>query len=48
MKLTAAQINEVKILMRLGDSFELALKTVIDKPVVTQEEQEFYYNCYCL
>ena len=48
MQLTTAQINEIKILVRLGDSLELAYKTVTSKPIVTKEEQEFYYNCYCL
>ena len=48
MNLTTAQVNEIKILMRLGDSYELACKTVTDKPIVTKEEQEFYYNCYFL
>ena len=41
--LTAAQIKEIKVLVRLGDSFELALKTVLkDKQI----DVDFYRNAY--
>ena len=42
-ELTEAQINEVKILVRLGDSLELAIKTVLNQK---EYNVEFYRNAY--
>ena len=41
--LTTEQAKEVKILVRLGDSIELAIKTVLNKKEV---DVEFYKNAY--
>ncbi len=41
--LTAEQEKEVKILVRLGDSLELAIKTVLNKKEI---DFEFYRNAY--
>ena len=41
--LTKAQIEDIKILVRLGDSLELAIKTVLKQKEV---DVEFYRNAY--
>ena len=45
--LTQKEQDQVKRLIKLGDSLELAIKTVLDlrdEP----DNTEFYYNAYCL
>lgn len=44
--LTPAQQKEVKVLVRLGDSFELAIKTVLGKKEISQEAYDFYKSAY--
>ncbi|MCP4803701.1 MAG: hypothetical protein GY891_12760 [Bacteroidetes bacterium] len=41
--LTAEQVKTVKTLVRLGDSLELAIKTVLNKK---EFDVEFYKNAY--
>lgn len=41
--LTGAQIRDIKVLVRLGDSLELAIKTVLNQKEV---DVEFYRNVY--
>lgn len=45
-RLTKKQREEFEILVRLGDSKELALKTVLSKE--KKEASEMYYNAYCI
>lgn len=44
--LTEQQIKDVKTLVRLGDTLELAIKTVLSKKELSQECYDFYYNAY--
>ena len=44
--LTKEQKESVKILVRLGDSLELAIKTVLEEKDLSQEGYDFYYNAY--
>lgn len=41
--LTEAQIKEIKTLVRLGDSLELAIKTVLNQK---EFDVDFYRNAY--
>lgn len=44
-KLTKEQITEIKILVRLGDSLELAIETVTKKK---NNKSKIYYTAYNL
>lgn len=44
--LTPAQQKEVKALVRLGDSIELAIKTVLGKKEMSQDDYGFYKSAY--
>lgn len=46
-ELTNKEQETVKILVRLGDSLELAIKTVLAERN-KKTDYEFYYNAYCL
>jgi len=48
-KLNSKQEEEYKILVRLGDSHELALKTVLNDIRISESfDNSFHYNAYCI